>query len=57
MNELLIKQINEPPEPLKSYINDLETAQCSELVQENFELSEALKCARAWIRILKGEIS
>ncbi len=53
---LLIKQINQAPEPLWSYIHDLETAQCSELVEENHALSENLEGVRRLNAMLKDQV-
>jgi len=53
---LLLKQINEAPEPLRSYIHDLTTATCSEFVEENYALSENLEGVRRMNAMLKDQV-
>lgn len=50
------ESINSLPEPLRRYIHDLESFSGTELVQENFELSQNFKGAKALLLKYKDEV-
>jgi len=53
VKEEIIKQINSSPEPLKSYIHDLETTlgNVAHLIQYNFVLEEQNKQLQSFLEI------